>query len=127
MGANYAESVYNDWSHLSHREHRALVRMALIVRDDNPDPRYWGGWPRIAFAIGLDMPRMKGSPGYDEQIDDTPGNRRLIKNAKEAVRRVWQELTDAGAITPMSRGSSGHNAVYRLNLTPVEKLDAQPE
>jgi hypothetical protein len=112
MGANYAEAVYEQWPHLSHAEHRVLVRMALVAPDKARGPAYWGGWANLAFALGCDMPA---------HYDDTPEADRLRTNAKRAVARVVAGLETSGAIMRVRRGRLGVQAEYRLNLRPVDK------
>lgn len=108
MGANYAKSVFEQWSHLPHHAQLVLIRMALIVKDKDSEPRYWGGWQELAFALGYDM-------SWFVEVDEKRKVRGR-RNAQEGVRRVMQCLVDEGAITRVRGGYAGHNAEYRLNL-----------
>ncbi|MEJ7634983.1 hypothetical protein [Aeromicrobium sp.] len=112
MGANYAEAVFEQWPHLTHAEHRALVRMALVAPDKARAPAYWAGWENLAFALGCDMPSA---------YDGTPEADRLRANAKRSVARVVAGLEVAGAIVRVRRGRLGVQAEYHLNLRPVDK------
>lgn len=112
MGANYAEAVYEQYPELHHRAHRVMVRMALIVRDSDREPKYWAGWQVLAYAIGLDMPFA---------WDTSPRAEQLRRNAQAVVAKVVRELMDANAISSVRRGRLGVQAEYRLNLRPVDK------
>ncbi|WP_153302945.1 hypothetical protein [Aeromicrobium choanae] len=106
------EAVYEQWPHLTHAEHRVLVRMALVAPDKVRTPAYWAGWKLLAFALGCDMPA---------EYDETPEAERLRTNAKRSVARVVSGLEAAGAIERVRRGRLGVQAEYRLNLRPVDK------
>ena len=112
MGANYAEAAFVQWSHLPHAAHRALVRMALVAKDSDPAPVYWGGWRTLAHGLGCDMPH---------DSDTSPEADRLRDNAQRKVARVVSHLVREGAISRDRRGGIGRQAEYVLHLRPVDK------
>lgn len=95
MGRANAEWIYTRWGHLPHRAFRMLVFMALITRDADVTPCYYGGRDPLAEAIGA----KPDQAGYD------------------AVKEVLRTLRTAGAITQTRAGSRGRNAEYALNVT----------
>lgn len=99
MGVRNASAVYVWWPHLTHRDHRLLVRMALSALDDGQPPVYFGGWQFLAESLGLDV---KGNPN----------------NAKEAVRRALSRLVKAGAVVSSGHARTGRRAEYALTLHP---------
>lgn len=60
--------------------------------DDNPAGIYWGGWPRLALALGY--------PRYDS-------------TSKRAVARAIAELTTAGYVRVEDRGAR-YRTAYQL-------------
>jgi hypothetical protein len=104
MGASLVVQVLANWSHLSDRAFRVLVRMAVTALDKpqngQPAAIYHGGRELLAMSL-----RSKG--GTD---------RTRYRSVAEAVA----ELTDAGAIQHLAIGWAGQNAVYRLTLSNVK-------
>ncbi|MEA5453589.1 hypothetical protein SPF06_02530 [Sinomonas sp. JGH33] len=101
MGSGNVKKVFDDWSHLGHREKILLVYMALVSLDKDQPPVYWGGWEQAARAMGLD-----------------PGGK--AGNAKKLIQRAIAELRNAGAVVSDGRARIGHRARYALALDPAE-------
>jgi hypothetical protein len=99
MGASLVVQVLANWSHLSDRAFRVLVRMAVTALDkpQNGQPANIYRAGRDLLAMGL---RSEGS----------------AETRYRAVKRAVAELTDAGAIEHLATGWAGQNAVYRLSL-----------
>lgn len=55
MGARNVSAVFTFWSHLDAGPFRVLAYMALVTKDDDDPPRYWGGWEALARALGRDL------------------------------------------------------------------------
>ncbi|WP_138417982.1 hypothetical protein [Sinomonas gamaensis] len=98
MGATNVAQVFTYWTPLlKPREALALAYMALISKDTDSPSVYWGGWQKIAQAIGLD-PEAK----YSDEL----------------VRRAVAKLVKVGAIVPSGRARVGIRAEYALALDP---------
>lgn len=95
MGAQLVARVYTYWTDLPDRPFRLLVGMALLVKDTNADPLYWGGREKLCQSLGLP--------------DDSASSRAMVK-------RALQILADAGAIKLIRAGRSGKRSEYRLTL-----------
>lgn len=104
MGANLVSQVLANWTHLSDRAFRVLVRMALTALDSptakQPAAIYHGGRELLALTL-----RSQGG-----------SERTRNRSVAEAVA----ELTEAGAIEHLATGWAGQKAVYRLTLAPSE-------
>lgn len=61
MGAGNVVHVLTRWSpYLNDKPFRTLVQMAVVAMDEGDPPRYWGGWPPLATALGADFPALCG-------------------------------------------------------------------
>ena len=100
MGAQLVSRVFTSWTHLPDRPFRLLAYMALIAKDTNTDPTYWGGRDALAQALGKD-------PG-------TASARQIVKCAVAA-------LVAAGAIERSYVGHAGRRSEYRMTLTSGPK------
>lgn len=69
--------------------------MAVLAKDTDTPPTYWGGWPYLAPALGF--------TSYDV-------------TAKRAIARAVRELADAGLIKAHGSPGPGHNVTYQLVL-----------
>lgn len=108
MGNYNVDAAYTLFGGLKHRAHRALTYMARRAldppgADGRPPLLYFGGHTELAAAIGL-VPF--GTPSLEVAH-------------KEIVRRVVNELKDAGAVELVSGGHRASAAVYRLQLIPA--------
>ena len=97
MGKHNVTKVFRYWSHLNHREVRALVYMANESRDDESPPRYWGGWEQLAASLGANV---VGDP----------------ESARRTAVRALGALSAAGAIVSSGQARSGVRAEYALTL-----------
>lgn len=102
MGAGNVKAVYETWSSLPDRQFRVLAYMALVSKDGDAVPTYWGGWKALAGAIGR---------GGHEQLTAAEA-----RAAKEAVRVALKALTKAGAIDVSRSSAPGRNATYEIHL-----------
>lgn len=105
MGARHVAAAYANWSHLQDPAFRLLVYMALVAKDANDKPRFWGGRRTLAFGIARGV-------ADDEE---------LPKATVQAVKRCIKTLTDAGAIRGVYGGFRGKNMEYELNLNGPRK------
>lgn len=80
---------------VSDRARLVLARMAVVAKDTDDQPVYFGGWPFLAPALGY--------PAYDNR-------------AKQAVKRAVAELLTAGLIKSHGAPGPGHNVVYVLRI-----------
>ena len=96
MGYHNARKVFENWTHLNHREVRALTFMALATIDQDEPPRYWDGWQNIARALGANM-----------QEPDS---------ARQTAMRALGALAKAGAIVSSGQARAGVRAEYALAL-----------
>lgn len=97
MGAQLVSRVYTSWTHLPDRPFRLLAYMALVTKDTNADPTYWGGREALAEAMGM-----------------TPGT----ESSRQMIKRAVRDLIDSGAIERAYIGHAGKRTEYRLTLTP---------
>lgn len=104
MGAKNALRVFEDWTHLKHRPARLLAFLAVRTLDADAPPVYFGGWRPAAAALGLDTSR--------ERV------------AQEQLRRVVNELEDAGAVLRGRTARPGLNGEYALALDPAATFKA---
>lgn len=91
MGATLVLLVMDQWGHLPEREYRALMRMAVTALDKpangKPAAMYYGGHLRIARTWRQPFPH-----------GDTEADRKRRDNILREVRRVCDNLIEAGAI-----------------------------
>lgn len=109
MGAGNVSLVYLRWASLPDRPFRLLAYMALVSMDTDCPPRFWGGYPSLARALGRNTP------------DDTPKNptdgERKARNADfEAVRLGMKVLLESGPVSILVPKAPGRSAVYALDL-----------
>lgn len=111
MGARLVAATYAYWSHLPDRPFRALVYMALVSRDDDKHPLFFGGRGSIAVALG----------GRDDE------------SGRQSVKRCMRALVEAGAVTRHYTGHAGKRSEYRINVKkgpvdiPVDGVDSPGE
>ena len=105
MGYANAMAVFTSWAHLGHRERSLLAYLALMSRDDDRPPVYFGGWEAAARAIGLD-PEGKA------------------RSAQEVTRKAFGALAEAGALVSSGKAHTGRRAEYALTLDPARSVAA---
>jgi hypothetical protein len=111
MGATNVSLAYLRWAQLPDRPFRLLTFMSLISLDTDMPPRFWGGYPSLARALGRKTP--------DHPQPDATAAQKKARNADfEAVRIGMKVLTDESAITILVPGAPGRNPIYGLNLVP---------
>lgn len=106
MGFRNAEAAISQWRHLSDRDARCLLVMAVMsadadTKDGQPARTYWGGHAALAWALGY-------TPA---DADPTPGH---LRN----VRRVIASLVQAGAVKRVDEARGGENARYLVVVDP---------
>lgn len=99
MGYNNVAAVYTHWGHLSDRDARLLAWLALIAKDTDAPPRYWGGWAHAAES-GL-------------------GRREFNEPARQAVKRAFRSLVASGALVSSHSAVPGRTSEYALTLDPA--------
>jgi hypothetical protein len=80
---------------ISVRARVVLARMAIVAKDADHPPIYFGGWPFLAAPLGF--------------TTYTPA-------AKLAVARAVRELLVVGLIKSYGAPGPGHNVTYQLLL-----------
>src|SRR5689334_11532228 len=95
MGARLVSLAFTRWSHLPDRPFRLLTHMALIVKDQTPNPTYWGGRDAMCQALGI-------------PTQDT--------SSHTAVKRAIRKLIDSGAIKRTYAGHVYKRSEYLLTL-----------
>lgn len=110
MGSLYlSQYAAGNCSDLSCRAYRVLMRMALVVYDEesergaDDEGLYFGGWKGLTACLGYGL--------YDRE-DELPAN------VEKTIGRAIAELRDNGYLTVApKRLQKGHwNRVYRLSL-----------
>lgn len=113
MGSLYlSQYAAGNLSGISGRSYRVLMRMALVVLDEDSEPGaddeglYFGGWKGLTACLGY---------GIYDRDDELP------PRAERAIARAIRELKEFGYVTATpKRTQHGHwNRVYRLDLTRV--------
>lgn len=115
MGAGNVKRVYAQWAYLPHVPFRALTYMALVSRDGDDPPRFYGGRDALALAIGRTL--------TDESTD------KERNAAYEAVRYATSTLTKHGAIKAANKAHTGRRQEWLLNLLPQNQpgsVDPEP-
>jgi len=111
MGANLVGRVLANWTHVSDRAFRVLVRMAHTALDHpqngQPADHYFAGRELLAMTLR--------ATGGTEQ------------SRYRVVARVVAELIEVGAIERIDSGRTGHSAVYRLTLGDICKPTKKPK
>jgi hypothetical protein len=111
MGANLVGRVLANWTHVSDRAFRLLVRMAHTALDHpqngQPADHYFAGRELLAMTLR--------ATGGTEQ------------SRYRVVARVVAELIEVGAIERIDSGRTGHSAVYRLTLGDLCKPARKPK
>lgn len=105
MGARHVSAVYATWHHLPDPAFRLLVYMALVAKDANDEPRFWGGRRVLAFGIARGVPDGEPIPAA----------------TVTAIKRCIRVLTSEGAVEIVYGGWRGKNAEYRLHLDGPRK------
>lgn len=116
MGIRLVGSALSaNWAHLTPRARLTLVQMAYVAKDRDPEPDqigiYFGGQTSLAVSVlGVD-PSLRGAGS---------------KTAQRAIKRLIQELVDAGAVTLATPATGRHRAVYRVHpdIFPGAEMDA---
>ena len=110
MGAQNVGLVYLYWSHLADRPFRVLAYMALVSMDTDCPPRYWGGYPALARAIGRST---------SDTFDKASANAAEVRAKKadmEAVRNALGPLLDASVVVMDRPESPGKGPEFALLL-----------
>lgn len=110
--------VYVQWSGMPDRPFRCLVYMALVSLDTGRPPRYFGGYPALARALGRDTPDT--APGDSGDVE----SQRRWRADMEAVRNAVRQLVAAGAIVCDRAEAPGRGPEYALRLGPT--VQAKP-
>lgn len=113
MGSVYvSQYASGNLSALSGRAIRVLMRMALVVLDEDSGPGaddeglYFGGWKGLTACLGYGI--------FDREGELPP-------RVERAIARAIRELKDAGYLSVAPRRlQNGHwNRVYRLDLSRI--------
>lgn len=102
MGAGNIKLVYARWADLSHAPFRLLAYMALVSRDEDDPPCFWGGRETLALGLG--------------RLVDMDGTEAARKSAFRAVERNVSHLVKAGAVLTGPSPRPGRAATYILDL-----------
>lgn len=99
----YALSTH--WSHLSERARLVLAQMCYVAKDTSTNGHapgtYWGGHHALIVSVlGKDPDALSAAE---------------LEVAERMMRRAFQELTRAGAITLEIPAARGRMAVYRVH------------
>lgn len=114
--------VYARWAGLPDLPFRVLAYMALVSKDEEPKPCFWGGWEALALAAGRTVP---------DRSDD-PEATKVRRAALKAVNAATKTLVERGAVRVKVVAAPGRNATYELNLVnrtvhadrePLEDID----
>jgi hypothetical protein len=116
MGARNAMHIFTYWWHLPAPAFRAALYMALVTKDNDPEPRYWGGRDALVKAIGKDTPP---EPAPDDKSRRAAEFRRRRNNDFESLRIAVKTLTGAGLLAVENHTGPGRPAVYKLNLAAL--------
>lgn len=103
MGARNVAAVFTHWPHLGHVPFRVLVFMALVAKDGDKEPRYWGGVEALAEALGRPV-RASGDVAHRDQV---------------AVSSALTALVRAGAVRVLVKPVKGRRAEYGLVIDPT--------
>lgn len=106
MGAGNVKLVYARWAGLPDLPFRVLAYMALVSKDEDSKPCFWGGWEALALAAGRTVPDRSDDP------EDTKARRAALK----AVNAATKTLIDRGAVRVKVVAAPGRNATYELNF-----------
>lgn len=116
MGGRYVEAVVSDWTHLSDRRYRILLRMAAKAwdedRGDVPAGTYWGGHEYLAQGLRPEWP------------EDSKARRNLLRE----VRREIAGLIDDKAVEVVEttrKVAPGYAQTYRLTFPPQGNVGGQ--
>lgn len=97
MGARLMSQVFTHWSHLPDRPFRLLLYMALVAKDNTPEPTFWQGRDSLAeIALGV----------------------KCDENGYRVARRAVADLVKAGAIERKYVGHIGKRSEYRIHASP---------
>lgn len=107
MGAGNVKLVYARWYHLPDLPFRVLAYMALVAKDGDEKPMYWGGWESLALAAGRLVP---------ERNDADQDVKRVRRAALKAVTSAVGVLIDRGAVRVKVPAAPGRHATYELIL-----------
>lgn len=88
---------------LTGQQTRLLLFIARTARDDDPEPRYWGGWRAAAHALGM-------QPDKSHNVRMPSGLMKAFSDLVN-VRPPFAPL-----LIRLSAGHRGRNAVYLVNL-----------
>lgn len=116
MGARNAMHVFTYWWHLPSPAFRAALYMALVTKDSDPEPRYWGGRDALVKAIGKDTPP---EPAPGDKSRRAADFRRRRNNDFEALRIAIKTLIGTGLLAVENHTGPGRPAVYKLNLAAL--------
>lgn len=108
MGYGNVKAVYGVWGDLPDGAFRLLAYMALIAKDEDDPPRFYGGRETLAYALGWAV--------EDKRTTD-PVEIAKREQAFKSVHRTLGILKKAGAITTLVAAAPGRTAEYGLNLT----------
>ena len=99
MGAGNVAVVLGLSPYLTDKPFRALAQMALTSQDGELIPCYWGGWEKIAEAVGSVVPRThEKKDGTDLPAGKTCRGCKRCKAPREAARSAVAWLLGRGFI-----------------------------
>lgn len=109
MGAGNALLVLHNWAHLPANARFVLLKIALIILDEDPKPRWWGGEEPLLKALGRE----------DPPPDDMSEEADRVRHANDvALRRSLADLVKAGALSYAVRPVKGRRAEYLAHWMP---------
>jgi hypothetical protein len=106
LGAGNVKLAYARWAGLPDLPFRVLAYMAVVSKDEDPKPCFWGGWESLALAAGRLVPDRSDDPAV------TKARRAALKAVNAAVK----VLVDRGAVRVKVVAAPGRNATYELNF-----------
>lgn len=93
---------------------KALNEMAYVSMDADVPPLYWGGWERLAIAIGYDVP---AEPDPSDSGPAAIRARARRKTAMNAAGAATKALAEVGLIRLARAEAPGRNSEWSLDLS----------
>ncbi|WP_242892503.1 hypothetical protein [Actinomadura litoris] len=107
MGAQNVKAVYEHWPDLPNSAFRLLAYMALVSKDADTPPKFWGGRRDLAAALGRQLP---------PEEDDSPAAVAQRRAAFKAARDATTLLSKRGAIRLAKAARGGSRQTWALNV-----------